>query len=261
MMRFPFLTNVRPVLACGLLAGIALLMLVAGPARRIQADDKTAAAQSVAASAAETPAKTDKPPVNDKAAIEKSGNDKAAKKPAAVVLPISPERETAAIEFAQQNHPELVPILQGLKKNGRKEYQAALADLDRTADRLTKLKEKSPERYEFQLAEWKISSRIRLLAAKLAMGEDPSVESELRAALRERVELRLNAQRTERDKLQKRVEKLDQTIGELASKTDSQIETQLQELKSTMRATKAAAKGKVKRPVAAGSVDIKGGKE
>ena len=75
---------------------------------------------------------------------------------------ISPEREAAAILFARENHPELAALLDGLKKNAPREYQAALVDLDRAVERIGKLKDKSPDRHQVELAEWKITSRIRL---------------------------------------------------------------------------------------------------
>ena len=160
---------------------------------------------------------------------------------------ISPEREAAAILFARENHPELAALLDGLKKNAPREYQAALVDLDRAVERIGKLKDKSPDRHQVELAEWKITSRIRLLAARLTMSEDPTVEAELRAALRERLELRLGAQRAERDRLQVRVTRLDQQIEEMSSRADATIEMQFVELRKTLPAARPA-KPKAKRP-------------
>lgn len=164
------------------------------------------------------------------------------------VTTISPEREAAAILFARENHPELAALLDGLKKNAPREYQAALVDLDRAVERIGKLKDKSSDRHQVELAEWKITSRIRLLAARLTMSEDPTVEAELRAALRERLELRLGAQRAERDRLQVRVTRLDQQIEEMSSRADATIEKQLVELRKTLPAARPSAKPKAKRP-------------
>ena len=176
--------------------------------------------------------------------------EKVAAKTQASAVTITPEREAAALAFARDNHPELASLLDGLKRNAFKEYQAALVDLDRAVERLGKLKERSPDRHEFELAEWKITSRIRLLAARLTMSADPTVEAELRVALRERLELRLSAQRTERDRLQTRVTKLDQQIEEMASKSDTIIEKQFLELRKSMPVVKPAAKNKPKQPTA-----------
>lgn len=209
--------------------------------------DETPANSTDSAATATKSVKTAKPAASDKTTPKKS----------AAAGPIAAEREAAAIEFAQQNHPELVSLLQNLKQSAPKEYQAALVDLDRTFDRLSKLKEKSPDRYESQLSDWKMTSRVRLLAARLAVSNDPSVESELRAILRQRLEARLAAQRADRDRLQKRVEKLDQAIDEMASKMDAQVEKQFAELHKAPPAPKTTAKSKTKKPSTAVSVDVK----
>lgn len=176
--------------------------------------------------------------------------EKAAARAQTAATPITPEREAAALAFARENHAELASLLDGLKRNAPKEYQAALVDLDRAVDRIGKLKDKSPDRYEFELADWKITSRIRLLAARLTMSSDPIVEVELRTALRERLDLRLAAQRAERDRLQGRVAKLDQQIEEMASKADATIEKQFLELRKTLP-TRPTTKTKPKKPATA----------
>ena len=185
--------------------------------------------------------------------------EKVAAKPQLPAVAITPERETAALAFARANHAELAALLEGLKRNAPGEYQAALVDLDRAVERLTKVRERSPERHLFELAEWKITSRIRLLAARLTMSSDPTVEAELRAALRERLELRLSAQRAERDRLQIRVSKLDQQIEEMASKADATVEKQFVELRKTLPAARPTAKTKSKKP--ATPADAKGEKQ
>ena len=111
----------------------------------------------------------------------------------------------------------------------------------------------------FRSADWKISSRIRLLAARLAMSEDPTVEAELRAALRERLELRLGTQRAERDRLQSRVTRLDQQIEDMTSRADATIEKQLMDLRKTLPAARTPVKPKAKRP-AADATGVKGDK-
>ncbi|MBS0204298.1 MAG: hypothetical protein JSS49_15450 [Planctomycetes bacterium] len=163
-----------------------------------------------------------------------------------VPVSIPAEREAAALAFARENHPELASLLDGLQKNAPKEYRAALVDLDRAVERLGKLKDRSPERHATELADWKITSRIRLLAARLTMSSDPTVEAELRATLRERLEMRLAAQRVERDRLQVRVSKLDQQIEELESKAEATVEKQFHDLKKSLPA-KSAVKAKPKK--------------
>jgi hypothetical protein len=117
-------------------------------------------------------------------------------------------------------------------------------------ERLAKVKERSAEKYESEVSEWKLTSRIRLLAARLTMSGDPVIEGELRTALRDRVELRLAAQRAERDRLQARADKLTQTIDETTSREDAIVEKQLADLRKTAPA-KSSARGKAKKPASA----------
>lgn len=122
--------------------------------------------------------------------------------------------EAAIIEFARTHHPELAGLLEALKNSAPKEYRAALLDLDKTRERLDKVRKSAPERHDLELAEWKASSRIRLLAARLAMGGDPALEGELKAAIAERYELRIQLLKDERVRLEKRIAKLDETVAE-----------------------------------------------
>lgn len=171
---------------------------------------------------------------------------------------MSPDREQAVKEFATRNHPELVPLLENLKSAAPSEYAAAIADLNRTVDRLEKVKDKSPARYEIQLEDWRLTSRIRLLAARLSVAKDPqSADAELRAAVSERFELRLATRRADLEQLKTRVAKLSASIEELSSKKDETIEKELTQLKATRPAAKPTVK-KAKVP-AAEQIDVKAG--
>lgn len=196
------------------------------------------------------------PPKNIAKADNVTKADKGVR-PQPAVVTITPEREAAAVAFARGNHPELAALLDGLKRNAPREYHAALVDLDRAVERIGKIKEKSPDRHQLELSEWKITSRIRLLAARLSMSSDPIVETELRTALRERLELRLSAQRAERDRFQSRVTRLDQQIEEMSSRADATVEKQFVELRKTLPAARPSAKTKTKKPVVE-PVDAKG---
>ena len=77
-------------------------------------------------------------------------------------------RAAAALAFAAEHHPELVPLLERLRRDAPTEFKAAIADLEKTRERLAKLSDRPPERQVAALAEWKLSSRIRLSLARLA---------------------------------------------------------------------------------------------
>ena len=148
---------------------------------------------------------------------------------------ISAKSEAAALEFAKTHHPELASLLEALKSNAPSEYRSAVLDLDKARERLEKSREKTPERAAIELAEWKVNSRIRLLVARMSMGGDTSLEADLKAALRERADLRVQLLTDERDRLRRRLEKLDETIADQQRRAPDQVEKELAGLKrSTM---------------------------
>ena len=94
---------------------------------------------------------------------------------------VTPEREAAAQLFAERHHPELARLLGRLRETNPEEYKKAIQELFATSERLARLMGRTPERYELELAAWKVDSRIRLLAARSAMGES----ADRREALKE----------------------------------------------------------------------------
>jgi hypothetical protein len=122
-------------------------------------------------------------------------------------------RERAALAFAAEHHPELVPLLERLRDGAADEFTAAIADLERTRERIEKLRERQPERHEAELADWKSSSRIRLALARLSTSPSAEAERELRQLLRERHERRLATLRAERERISARLEKIDAQLA------------------------------------------------
>ncbi len=148
-----------------------------------------------------------------------------------------PVKEAAALEFARRHHPELAALLEQLKTNVPKEYQAAIADLDRSRQRLEKSREKTPEQYDLELAEWKVNSRIRLLVARLTMGADETLKDELFAAVKERHDIRTQLLAAEQQRLQQRLEKVHDQLAEQRSRSDELIERELAGLLSSTSTT------------------------
>jgi hypothetical protein len=121
---------------------------------------------------------------------------------------VAADPTTAAVAFAVAHHPELVPLLERLREDAPAEFAAAVADLDRTRERLAKLRDRHPERHEAALAEWKLSSRIRLVLARLATNPSAESEQELRQLVRQRAEARLAPLRAEQERITARLEKI-----------------------------------------------------
>lgn len=155
-------------------------------------------------------------------------------------LVITPQREAAAISFAQEHHPELAGLLGHLKRNNKRQYERAIRELFRTSERLAQAKERDNARYDLELEIWKVESQIRLLVARLTMSPgDEAMEDKLRALLMERVDLRIQRQRMERDRLAARVQKLEENIAALEGEREALVDqsySKLIESVSTLRA-------------------------
>lgn len=133
----------------------------------------------------------------------------------------TPEREAAALKFVSEHHAELQSLLNRLKSSNATAYEQAIRDLFRNSERLAAIQERGElKRYDLELESWKVESRIRLLAARLAVQRDNSqLEQQLREAVLRRVDLRLSRLEFERQQMAERRDKLSDQI----SKLDDQI--------------------------------------
>lgn len=133
------------------------------------------------------------------------------------LLLLTPEREAAALTFVERHHRELVDILRYLKEERPKAYEQAMLELFRVSERLAQHQMQSDERYEIELALWKIESRIELLAARLKMAglDSPAGQTlapQLEKLLEQRLELRMKRLAWERCRIAERMERIDRQI-------------------------------------------------
>lgn len=155
--------------------------------------------------------------------------------PAKVIM--TPERQAAALKFAELHHSELYELMRRLKAAKRPEYQRAIRQLYNDSERLARLKERTPSRYELALTEWQLDSRLRLLVARMTMSDDPELEAELQNLLKKRVETRLALLKLERERQQARLEKLQDQIQEIEEDRDSAIQKDLQRIRRSLGIT------------------------
>ena len=142
------------------------------------------------------------------------------------------EREAAALTFVRTHHPELADLLEPLKKKNKPEYQRAIRDLFRQSERLAQAQERNPRRYDFELADWKLNSRIQILVAKLTMSDTPAVEEQLRQLIVEQMNLRKQQLVEERQRLASRVAEADEQLAKLEREQPQRVEQRLKELLS-----------------------------
>lgn len=206
--------------------GVALVLTCALFARAI-ADDKPAKANKPSdakSPAGRKPATADKTPSRKPAAVEAAKND---------AEPITPKREAAAIQFAQQHHPELAELLSLLKASHPEQFTKAIRELDRTRERLEKAKDNDTDRYAILLREWQIDSRVRLLAARLTMSTSEELALELRQALTERHDVRLQLLTYDREKSKTRLQKMDEQIAEHVQNREVSIDREFDRIKKS----------------------------
>ena len=155
---------------------------------------------------------------------------------------VSAETERGALAFAAEHHPELTRLFRQLAENAPEEYVKAIAELDRNRDRLEKLRAKHPERFEAALAEWKLSSRIRLALARLSLAQDPALEEELRSMVQARAELRLAPLRAEQERLAKRLERVERTIADHDRDPAAAVDREMAAVTKGLEASRARAR-------------------
>lgn len=185
-------------------------------------------ALAVRAFADDKPAKSEKKPAATQK--EKTPAKKTVGEPA-FAEPIPPKREAAAIQFAQQHHPELALLLNSLRASHPDQYAKALRELDKTRERLEKARENDADRAAIMLREWQLDSRVRLLAARLTMSNSEELETELRQALTERHDVRLQLLTYDREKSKTRLQKMDEQIAEHVRNRDSSIDREVDRIK------------------------------
>jgi hypothetical protein len=105
--------------------------------------------------------------------------------------PFTPERETAALQFIAEHHPELAEVLSRLKSLSREQYEQAIRQLSQERDKLANVKLNDEKLHGLMLEAWKVNSRIEVLAARIANlpEKDARLEAQLRKLLYEQVDL------------------------------------------------------------------------
>lgn len=151
-----------------------------------------------------------------------------------VSLPdFTPERETAALDFVQRNHPKLAGLLTGyLKAHDKKEYQREIRKLFRASDRLAQIKKRGDaKRHAIELKTWKVDSKIRLLAAQLSMDrQNDSLRGLLHKLLVQKNGLQLKRFELDRERVKQRLERLDITIKKYKSNPNDRADKALKKI-------------------------------
>lgn len=164
----------------------------------------------------------------NKANLQRNASDAAKSRRAAHRL--AADREAEAIAFVEQHHPELARLLAHLKKRDRKSYDQAIRQLYRDSRRLMESSERDSLRHTWELRKWQAESRIQLLSARLSMGDDEKLRTELIRELGERHDARAALIKLERDRAEQRTERLTEALHKLEANRQKAIERELERL-------------------------------
>ncbi len=169
---------------------------------------------------------------------------------------LKPEQEAAALAFAGEHHPELKTLVESLKSANPDGYKKAVHDLARTQERLSRLQGNKPgavNRYDHELALWKLDSRIRLAAARHAMSDTAELKAELKTLVEQQQVLSFKQLKVDREQTAARLAKLDEQLKAAetnpAQAVDAEVDRLLNSAKSKKPGVTANLKGdKVKKP-------------
>lgn len=120
------------------------------------------------------------------------------------------EREAAALFFVKKHLPELLPLLEELKKNTSARYELEIREIFQVTEYLADLKD-DPRRHDLELKTWKAENRAHVLIGKLSTPSDEErkkVEAQLMELAKELIETDLSI-------LELKAEQLDKELGEL----------------------------------------------
>jgi hypothetical protein len=154
---------------------------------------------------------------------------------------LKPEQEAMALAFAGEHHPELKTLVESLKSANADGYKKAVQDLYRTQERLSKLQGGKPgavNRFDHELALWKLDSRIRLTAARSAMKDTDELRAELKTLVEQRQVLLLTQLKVDREHTAARLAKMDEEIQAAQANPGQMADAEVDRLLNTAKSKK-----------------------
>jgi hypothetical protein len=105
------------------------------------------------------------------------------------------EREAAALHFVRKHCPELMPLLDDLKKSNRPAYESQIRETFQVTELLADLQD-DQKRYDLELKVWKAENKALVLVARLTTpkeDERKAIEDQLHSLAKELVELEVQS--------------------------------------------------------------------
>jgi hypothetical protein len=157
---------------------------------------------------------------------------------------VTAQEEEAVLQFLRRHHAELADLLEHLRSSGPSDYQKAVRDLGKARERLEQIQRRDRQRYELELENWVLQSKIQLLVARLAMNNEAALREQLRSLLGQRVEVRLRLLLRERERQLERLQKIDEQVDRYTDGRAEIIEKEFQFLTSSSKRLKQRRSGR-----------------
>ncbi len=157
--------------------------------------------------------------------------------------PVSIKHREELLTFVKEHHPELERLLQTLEKNRPEKYRMAMRGLSQSVDRIKAI-ENEPVRYQAALRNWKLKSRIDLLAARIALKDDPELRAELRELISQSAEMRSKQLQMESRRARQRVRRIEQQLARLNDNREREVDRQFELVLKKTRNSLGIAKAK-----------------
>lgn len=144
---------------------------------------------------------------------------------------IDANRRQELLEFVRENHPELERLIRSLREKRPRQYENAIRSLDRSVSQLQKIQDSgNTQRYQQQLENWKLNSRIQLLSAQLSMTDSPELRNRLRGLIVVQFDQRTEQLAADQEKLLERLKKVNIALNKAKTQRQPEIEKQYQSI-------------------------------
>jgi hypothetical protein len=144
----------------------------------------------------------------------------------------SEEREAAALFFVKKNAPDIVPLLEQLKKSNEAEYQREIREIFQVTEYLAELQD-DPRRHDLELKIWKTENRVYALVAKLSSLSDDDrkkAEASIHGLARELVDLDIRVLELKSDQLSKELADVKDELAKARDQIDKQTQSRYEAL-------------------------------
>jgi hypothetical protein len=142
------------------------------------------------------------------------------------------EREAAALFFVKKHIPELLPLLEDLKKSNPARYQQEVREIFQVTEMLAELQDE-PRRHELELKIWKCENRAHVLVARLATPKEEErkkILEQLRELARELVDLDIQDLELQAEQLDKEVGEVKDELARAREQVEQNVKARYEEL-------------------------------